>query len=291
MLGIISDVNAQAPPLMNYQTVVRNVQGLPVANTLFNFTFSIGDSIMESPPLFIETDTATTNQFGLATIQIGKIGHLDSVNWGGANKYLQVQVVISGSPTDMGTAQLLSVPYALYARSAGNGVVKHFIGEYYGGGIVFWVDSTGQHGLIAATIDQGDSVPWSTTTPTTLAYSDAIGAGKTNSERSIVLGGGTTIAALLCTNYQGGNYGDWYLPAPIELHLMYLNIGPGNALGLGNIGGFTSNCYWSSMEYNSSPNLAYLAEFTTGNYHPNTKYQATSFVTNLPCDVRAVRGF
>jgi len=34
---------------------------------------------------------------------------------------------------------------------------KHTIGEKFGGGIVFWVDETGEHGLIAETIDQSQN--------------------------------------------------------------------------------------------------------------------------------------
>ena len=71
-----------------------------------------------------ETQTATTNEFGLYTLQIGdgeKItGTLDKVNWAGGNKYVQVAIDPKGGTNYelAGTSQLLSVPYALYANEA-----------------------------------------------------------------------------------------------------------------------------------------------------------------------------
>ena len=59
-----------------------------------------------------------------------------------------------------------------------------------------------------------------------------------------------TNAASICLSYTGGGFNNWYLPSIYELELMYLNIGLGNALGLGNIGQFTPTSYWSSTEYN-----------------------------------------
>ena len=50
--------------------------------------------------------------------------------------------------------------------------------------------------------------------------------------------GGSTSAAAICAAYTGGFFNDWYLPSIEELNKMYLNIGQGNALGLGDIGGF-----------------------------------------------------
>ena len=73
--------------------------------------------------VYTETDTVTTNQFGLITHVIGSNGNLDTINWGNGAKYLQVEIDITGgtSFTDMGTAQLMSVPYALYAANAPGG--------------------------------------------------------------------------------------------------------------------------------------------------------------------------
>jgi hypothetical protein len=70
-----------------------------------------------------------------------------------------------------------------------------------------------------------------------------------NTELIILNYGVGNYAAQIAANYQGDNFGDWYLPSMFELHQMYLNIGQGNYYGLGNIGNFADNGYWSSTEY------------------------------------------
>jgi hypothetical protein len=78
----------------------------------------------------------------------------------------------------------------------------HFIGESYGGGIVFYVYDNGQHGLIAAIADQGDAVRWYAGTYTnTIAKANGVGAGKANTAIIIASqgdGDGTTYAARIC---------------------------------------------------------------------------------------------
>ena len=161
------------------------------------------------------------------------------------------------------------------------GVVKHYVGELYGGGIVFWVDSTGQHGLISATTDQSNGIQWYNGASTTNAVRDGIGAGIFNTERIIINQGAGNYAAQVCANYQGGGYGDWYLPSLAEMSLMYNNIGPGNAFGLGNVGSFTSDIYWSSSETNAD--YAWTFYFSYGDTRDNNK--------GFSYYVRAVRAF
>jgi hypothetical protein len=119
----VTTAMAQAPQLTNYQAIVRNTQGQPLQNTLVNFQFKIHDVSTTGTVVFTETDTATTNQFGLATVQIGNGGNLALVTWGSGDKYLDVGVDITGGNNfvDMGTAQLLSVPYALFAANSAPG--------------------------------------------------------------------------------------------------------------------------------------------------------------------------
>jgi hypothetical protein len=155
----------------------------------------------------------------------------------------------------------------------------HYVGESYGGGIIYYVDTFGQHGLIAATTDQSDSIPWghlSNSSP--IPTRDGIGAGMYNTERIIANndGGG---AAGLCANFQGGGYGDWYLPSKYELNLMWLNIGQGASIG--NIGGFANHNYWSSTQANY---IAWVQDFTTGSQFNNITFDTT-------LSVRASRAF
>ncbi len=116
---------AQSPEKMNYQAVVRNAQGNPVANaTPVSVKFTLHDLTATGTPVFTETQNTTANEFGLINLQIGSgTGNLAAVNWGSGPKFLQVQVDVNntGTYTDMGTSQLISVPYALYAANSAAG--------------------------------------------------------------------------------------------------------------------------------------------------------------------------
>lgn len=117
-------VAAQAPQGVNYQAVVRNAGGQTLpggTNVAMRFTIhggSAGGNIE-----FQEDTVVTTNQFGLVTHVIGSVAGLSNVNWGTSAKYLQVEVDVTGGINfiDMGTTQLMSVPYALFAANAPNG--------------------------------------------------------------------------------------------------------------------------------------------------------------------------
>jgi hypothetical protein len=122
----ISHINAQPALGMNYQAVARNASGTPVANTLVAVRVSILDGSPTGTVVYAERDTATTNSFGLFTTIIGNgqvlTGSFAGISWSSGNKYMEVDLDITGGTnyTTMGVTQLLSVPYAYYADSAGN---------------------------------------------------------------------------------------------------------------------------------------------------------------------------
>ena len=121
---LIMEATAQAPQKINYQAIVRDASGQPVlGGTNVTVRFRIHDGSPTGAVIFTETNTAVTNQFGLITQVIGGSSPLTGVNWGGGPKYLQVETDLTGGVnfTDMGTSQLLSVPYALYAQNGGGG--------------------------------------------------------------------------------------------------------------------------------------------------------------------------
>lgn len=114
---------AQAPPqALNYQAVARDAGGNPIVSTGVQVRFTIHDGTPTGTTVYSETVSGTTNQFGLVNTSIGSGGNLSVVNWGSGPKYLQVELSVSGGAfNDMGTSQLLSVPYALYAGNGGGG--------------------------------------------------------------------------------------------------------------------------------------------------------------------------
>jgi hypothetical protein len=137
------------------------------------------------------------------------------------------------------------------------------IGQTYQGGIIFYLDASGCHGLISAPTNQSAGAQWyNGTYLDTRAYGSGLFEGKYNTLMINYIQGGATSAAAICGNLSLGGYDDWYLPSIEELNKMYQNIGQGNALGLGNVGGFASNYYWSSTE--GDTNLAWSQYFFNG---------------------------
>ena len=114
--------NAQAPEKINYQAVARDLSGTPLVNQSLVVIFQIRQGSPTGTSVYTETHASvSTNQFGLFTAEIGggipSTGTFAAINWGGSLHYLSV--IIDGIP--MGTSQLLSVPYALYAKQSANG--------------------------------------------------------------------------------------------------------------------------------------------------------------------------
>ncbi|MFW5805672.1 MAG: DUF1566 domain-containing protein, partial [Bacteroidales bacterium] len=176
--------------------------------------------------------------------------------------------VTAGTNVTVTGAGTTASPYVVNATGA------LAIGDSYQGGIIFWLDATGQHGLIAATADQSTGIQWYNGANTeTNAVRDGIGAGMYNTERIIANQSTGSYAAQLCANYQGGGYGDWYLPSKNELNLLYVQRVA--------VGGFASAHYWSSTEYNTIN--AWVQDFEYGSMGPNGKDD-----TNR---VRAIRAF
>jgi hypothetical protein len=107
---------------INYQAVARNTSGTILANQPVSVRISVLGGAA-GPVQYLETHNLSTNQLGLFTLQIGKgtatTGTFTTVPWQNANQFLRVELAINGGAyNDLGTTQLMSVPYALYA---GNG--------------------------------------------------------------------------------------------------------------------------------------------------------------------------
>lgn len=99
------------------------------------------------------------------------------------------------------------------------------IGENVNGGLVFYIDGTGIHGLVCAPSDQSTGAPWSCAGPVIGANGTAVGTGSQNTI-DIVNACSTSlgIAARICSDLDLNSYTDWYLPSKDELYLMYTNL-------------------------------------------------------------------
>jgi hypothetical protein len=111
---------AQVPQKVNYQAVARNAAGEPLVNTTVSLTFEILQGSGAGLLVFTENHTKQTNDFGLFTARIGSVNTTDfpSITWG-ANTYF-LRITVNGDV--MPATQLLSVPYALHAKTSGSGV-------------------------------------------------------------------------------------------------------------------------------------------------------------------------
>jgi len=153
--------------------------------------------------------------------------------------------------------------------------LKHRIGEVYQGGMVFWVDESQQHGLVAAIHPNIGATAWrngESGDKTTNARANGIFAGLSNtqliiSEQTIDDQEGQ-FSALIAHQFTVQNdgltacdtkhhcYGNWYLPSLAELQLIH------NNLYLHGIGQWIAGRYWSSSEDGVSS--AYLLDFNSG---------------------------
>ncbi len=295
-------VNAQTPPnAFNYSAVARNAAGQPIAMTTIGIQITILKTSPTGVSQYSENHLVNTDAFGLFNLAIGagamQSGSMTTIDWSNDNYYLKVGMDAAGGTNflTMGTTQLLSVPYALYAKSAGSvsgggsgGGFTHYIGEEFGGGVVFhlWKDASGvEHGLIIDKIDLSTGQVWSNINTTLIGLSaQSSWNGLSNSNAIVGQVGHTSSASALCLNSTNGGQSDWYLPSIDELSLLWHSRFNVNK-SLSAIGGAAvlpiSAFYWSSTEYDDGN--AWYFVFFNGYASGSSKYH-TSYV-------RAVRAF
>ncbi|PIF02252.1 MAG: hypothetical protein CR996_00745 [Draconibacterium sp.] len=353
---------AQTPEKMSYQAVVRNSENNLVINTQVGMQISILESSIYGASVYVETQTPTTNANGLVSIEIGGgivvNGSFSTIDWSNDTYFIKTETDPTGGNnySITGVSQLLSVPYALHAKTAeavtggitetdpvyssseaanitatditnlGNlsgtntgdqdisgiatneqaiqdtasqiradmpTVTSYSVGDFAQGGIVFWVDETGQHGLVAAKEDQSTGVRWyAGSYGKTQAKGDGPFAGEANTSIIIAVQAaigddGGTYAARICNELQitvgDKTYGDWYLPSKEELNLMYQNkatidatagVNGGSSFAIGPY-------YWCSSEWDVDG--AWIQNFYNGSQTMTMKYYTAR--------VRAVRAF
>jgi hypothetical protein len=114
---------AQVPQGFNYQATVRNSSGGLIISQNVNFKFNLMQNAPTSVPVFSETHFAPTDDLGAVNLVIGKgtatTGTFSNIDWGNGTYYLGIELNTGSGYVAMGTTQLLSVPYALYAKSSG----------------------------------------------------------------------------------------------------------------------------------------------------------------------------
>jgi hypothetical protein len=281
---LLSNAKEQSPEAMSYQAVIRNSSNALVTNTEVGMQISILQGSASGTAVYVETQTPTTNAYGLISIEIGGndaivvTGSFTSIDWTSGPYFIKTETDPTGgtSYTITGTSQLLSVPYALHANTADSitGIVTSYsVGDIAQGGVVFWVDETGQHGLVCPLEDLSPGTRWyAGTNGYTRAKGNGPFAGEANT--SIIIAAhvaigddGASYAAYECSGLEitigDKAYGDWYLPSLEELYLMYQNKETIDAITVTYSGNaFASTSYWSSNEQDDT--TAWLLNFGTG---------------------------
>ncbi len=298
-LFLPKQANSQSQNEMSYQSIIRDSSNALVANSVVGIRISILQTSSSGAAVYIETQTPTTNANGMANISIGGgivlSGNYTNINWANGPYFIKTETDPLGGTnyTIIGTSQLMSVPYALYAANSGSisvgGNFTHFIGEHFGGGVIFhlWKDTLGiEHGLIIDKRDLSHGQVWSNNTTILIGpTSQSIWDGLSNSNAIVGQAGHTNSAADLCLGSTNGLQSDWYLPSIQELNMLRKNYYLVDR-SLSQITGATRLAfnYWSSTEYSAGRALS-LADVY------GADFMIFSSDKNDPLFVRAIRAF
>jgi uncharacterized protein (TIGR02145 family) len=115
---------AQVPESFNYQAIPRNASGGAYPDQAMKGRFSILAGTSAGLSVYVETFSSTTTNLGILNLQVGKgtpvSGSFSTINWGGNSYFLKVEIDVTGgtSYVEMGTTQLLSVPYAMHSKTS-----------------------------------------------------------------------------------------------------------------------------------------------------------------------------
>ncbi len=245
------------------EVMVKDLNGNGFAGRTVYFTVTEGST---------SSATATTDFTGKA-----------SVDWTLGTSLGTQMLTVTSFKAD-GTTMLIGSPLTVSATAiASTGSLE--IGDFHEGGVIFYLDGTGEHGLICAVSDQSDDAEWGCPS---IAVNGAEGTDiGTGAQNTIDIEAGCATAdtaADICANLSLNGYSDWFLPSIDELNEMYLNKAAINAMAAANGGSDfdETSRYWSSTQYFAST----LANFL---------YMGNGFIFTETKDgaypVRAVRAF
>ncbi|MBE9575346.1 C1q-like domain-containing protein [Flavobacterium proteolyticum] len=155
---------AQAPEKMSYQAVVRNTTNNLVFNQPVGMQISILQGSATGTAVYVETQTPISNANGLVTLEIGGgtivSGNMATINWANGPYFIKTETDPTGgsSYTITGTSQLLSAPYALYAKTSGSSTPGPQ-GPAGPAGPIGLTGATGPQGIQGETGQQGPAGP------------------------------------------------------------------------------------------------------------------------------------
>ena len=173
VIATLTQLQAQAPQGFNYQATVRNSSGDLIINTNVYFKFNVIQGSQTSLPVFTEIHYVPTDDLGQVTLVIGEgtatTGTFSELDWSLGSYYLGIELSINGANNyvPMGTTQLLSVPYALYAENTGSSTNSLPNGQNTGDILVWngssWEVSSNQNGGATPTVSTNTGLQYGAT--------------------------------------------------------------------------------------------------------------------------------
>ena len=134
-------IMAQAPQGFTYQGVATDNNGFELQNQTISIQASILSSSATGTVVWQETHTTTTDTFGLFNVTIGEgistnngsSATFQEIDWGAASHFMKVEIDVNGGSNyvHVGTSQMMSVPYALYAENVHNLNMDSILGAVY----------------------------------------------------------------------------------------------------------------------------------------------------------------
>ena len=172
-IASLTQLQAQAPQGFNYQATVRNSAGDLVVNTNVYFKFNVIQGSQTAVPIFTETHYVPTDDLGQVNLIIGQgtanTGTFSELDWSLGSYYLGIELSINGANNyvAMGTTQLLSVPYALFAENTGSSTNSLPNGQNTGDILVWngssWEVSSNQNGGATPTVSTNTGLQYGAT--------------------------------------------------------------------------------------------------------------------------------
>lgn len=257
---------AQSPNAFKYQAIIRDNSGNIISEQSVGIKVEIIKGATGGDVVYTETHSETTTQFGLINLEIGNgtsSNDFESITWEEDDYFLSISIDETGGTTFkyINTSKLLSVPYAFHAQTAETlSSVTHYVGEKFGGGVVFYTWANGKHGYIASLDFLSTEADWET-------------------------------AINLCDSYIIDSFDDWFLPSADLIKLMLNqshfidntleNDGDENTTTLSQ-----SSQYWTNNESTGNPDYAIKAYYSDFYIHNIGIAPKTTLFS-----VRAVREF
>ncbi|KFC18863.1 hypothetical protein [Chryseobacterium sp. FH1] len=285
-------VSAQAPEKMSYQAIVRNASGQLLTNQNVAVRVSVLQGSSAGTSVYSERVSGLTNANGLISLEIGSgtvlSGTFSAIDWGTNNYYLKTETDPAGGTnyTITGTSQLLSVPYALYAKSSGGGgggsLTLPYSATANSSSPLFSLTNSGTGAGVMSSTGAGFAIHGITNSQASAGViADNSGAGEA------VVGRNTSdIAGAVVGRNDGGGYG---VRGFVSGNTAGTSIGVFGQAGLNSGKGRAGRFVNSNVS--NDRNAFEVESNSTGNIPDNTQGNVSSFLSNNTGSVSAaVRG-